>query len=68
MDRNGDTRHQFNCDDITAVALAEDRYQRLTRRGFRAVALAKDGKPGRLLDRFDLKVERTLFIPRLQGG
>ncbi len=68
MDRNGDTRHQFDCDDPPAVALAENRYRKLTCLGFRAVALAKDGEPGRLLERFDPEVEHTLFIPRLQGG
>jgi hypothetical protein len=40
----------------------------LTGKGFRAVALGKDGNPGTLLDKFDPLVERTLFIPQLQGG
>jgi hypothetical protein len=32
------------------------------------VALGEDGSPGRLLAKFDREVERTLFIPQLQGG
>ena len=68
MDRTGDTRHRFDGEDRAAVTLAEDRFHKLTSKGFRAVALGKDGEPGRLLRNFDAQVERTLFIPRLEGG
>ena len=68
MDRNGDTRHEFDATDPRALALAEQRFRELTGKGFRAVAPAKDGKPGTLLRDFDPQVEQTLFIPQLQGG
>jgi hypothetical protein len=68
MDRNGDTRHAFDASDATAIAAAEERFRELTGRGFRAVALGKDGEPGKLIRAFDPKVEETLFIPQLQGG
>lgn len=68
MDRSGDTRHLFDGEDPAAVALAEDRFHRLTSKGFRAIALSKDGEPGRLLRNFDAQVAQTLFVPRLEGG
>jgi hypothetical protein len=68
MDRFGDTRHEFDVTDLRAVALAEERFRHLTGSGFRAAALSGDGSPGRLLGKFDQEVERTLFIPHLQGG
>jgi hypothetical protein len=68
MDRTGDTRHEFDARDATGVALAEERFRQLTGKGFRAVALGRDGTPGRLLGKFDPNVEETLFIPQLQGG
>jgi len=68
MDRSGDTRHEFDAADASAVALAERRFRELTGKGFRAVALGKDGDPGELLRTFDPTVEETLFIPQLQGG
>jgi hypothetical protein len=68
MDRSGDTRHEFDTAEARSVALAEKRFRELTGKGFRAVALAKDGGPGRLLGKFDPEVEQTLFIPQLQGG
>lgn len=68
MDRFGDTRHEFDAADRQAVALAEERFRQLTGSGFRAAALSDDGSPGKLLGKFDKEVERTLFIPQLQGG
>jgi hypothetical protein len=68
MDRSGDTRHEFDAADASAVALAERRFRELTGKGFRAVALGKDGAPGELKRTFDPTVEQTLFIPQLQGG
>lgn len=68
MDRSGDTRHEFDPADVTAVTDAEQRFSELTGRGFRAVALGKDGNRGKLLRQFDPTVEQTLFIPQLQGG
>jgi hypothetical protein len=68
MDRTGDTRHEFDAADAQGVALAEERFRQLTGKGFRAVALGRDGTPGRLLGKFDPTVEQTLFIPQLQGG
>jgi hypothetical protein len=68
MDRSGDTRHEFDLSNDTAIALAEARFRELTGRGFRAVALGNNGTPGELLRAFDPNVEETLFIPQLQGG
>ena len=68
LDHAGDTRHEFDASDIAAVARAEERFQKLTRKGFRAVALGKVGERGDLMRTFDPTIERTLFIPQLQGG
>ena len=68
MDRSGDTRHSFDPADAAAVKNAQQLFLDLTGKGFSAVALGKDGKPGNLLREFDATVEETLFIPRLQGG
>jgi hypothetical protein len=68
MDRSGDTRHEFDTADKEAVALAEQRFHELTSKGFRAVALGRDGSPGTLMRNFDATVEQSLFIPQLQGG
>jgi hypothetical protein len=68
MDRHGDTRHEFDATSDVALARAEDRFRELTSKGFRAVALGKNGAANSLMREFDPTVERTLFIPQLQGG
>jgi hypothetical protein len=68
MDGSGDTKHVFNAADLASIAEAERRFQELTGKGFRAVALAPNSGSGELIDRFDPTVEETLFIPQLKGG
>ena len=68
MDWSGDTRHSFDPTDGAAIEEARLRFHDLTEKGFRAVALAKDGQPGSLLREFDAAVEETLFVPQLRGG
>jgi hypothetical protein len=68
MDRNGDTRHEFDPTDQSSLATAEARFHELTGKGFRAVALGKHGAPGELVRKFDPQAEQTLFIPQLAGG
>jgi hypothetical protein len=67
MDRGGDTRHEFDSTCPLALAEAEERFRTLTGKGFRAVALGRDGQNS-LLRGFDPDVEETLFIPQLVGG
>ena len=68
MDRNGDTRHQFDHENSASLETAMERFDRLTSQGYRAVALEKSDNSGRLLNGFESHVERTLFIPQLKGG
>jgi hypothetical protein len=65
---DGDTRHEFDASDTDSVARAEKRFQALIGKGFRAVALGRNGGSGELIGRFDPNVEQTLFIPQLKGG
>lgn len=68
MDRSGDTRHEFDVKDKVSLAEAEQRFKEITGRGFMAVALQDDGKPGRQIRAFDETVNATMFIPQLIGG
>ena len=68
MDSHGDTRHEFDPADLSSLATAEARFHELTGKGFRAVALGKNGASGELLRKFDPRAEQTLFIPQLHGG
>jgi hypothetical protein len=68
MDGSGDTRHEFDVSNLASIADAEMRFRELTGKGFRAVALGKNGGSDELIDKFDPTVEETLFIPQLKGG
>ena len=67
MDYTGDTRHQFDPGDATAVAEAERRFKDLTGSGFTAAVRLGEGK-SEVVKSFDPTAEETLFIPRLKGG
>ena len=65
---SGDTRHEFDASDPDLVAKAEEHFQALIGKGFRAVALGRNESSGELIKRFDPNVEETLFIPQFKGG
>lgn len=67
MDHTGDTRHEFDPKNTTAVDAAMARFAELTGQGYTA---AKRTGPGQaqLLRKFDPTADETVFIPRLMGG
>jgi hypothetical protein len=67
MDKTGDTRHEFDLADMTALAEAERRFDQLTGAGFTA-AVRKDQDHSELVRSFDPAAEETIFFPRLKGG
>jgi hypothetical protein len=66
MDHNGDTRHNFDPADATAVLKAERRFKELTGAGYIAAARTADGPVVKRA--FDPTAKETLFYPRLVGG
>jgi hypothetical protein len=67
MDVSGDTRHQFDPDDASAVAEAEKRFRELVEAGFVAAKRTGNGT-SELVRHFDPADQETVFIPRLVGG
>jgi hypothetical protein len=67
MDTSGDTRHQFDAADASAVAEAKRRFSDLTRAGFIAAKRTGNGT-SELVRHFDPAAQETVFIPRLVGG
>jgi hypothetical protein len=67
MDHTGDTRHQFDAEDIRALAAAERRFKELTFAGFTAAVRTISGET-KVAPTFDPTAEETLFYPRLVGG
>jgi hypothetical protein len=67
MDHTGDTRHDFSVDDAAAVAKAEERFKKLTGRGFTAAVRTGNGETF-VIRSFNPADEETLFFPRVIGG
>jgi len=67
MDLNGDTRHNFDAEDVKALLEAERRFKALTGAGYTAASRTADGEPV-VTRTFDPTAEETLFFPRLVGG
>jgi hypothetical protein len=67
IDHTGDTRHNFDPTDTKAVLKAEERFKKLTGRGFTAAVRNASGEVA-VTRTFDPKAEETLFVPRLVGG
>jgi hypothetical protein len=67
MDATGDTRHEFDPTDTTAMAEAERRFSELTGAGFTAAVRRSEGR-SELVRSFDPAAEETVFFPRLKGG
>ena len=67
MNHKGDIRYRFNANDAEALAKAEERFKRLTGKGFTAAIRTKPGEVTRI-NSFDPAAEETVFFPRLIGG
>jgi hypothetical protein len=67
MDRYGDTRHNFDANDVKSLQRAEARFKKLTGLGFTAAVRSASGDV-EIARTFDPGAEETLFFPRLVGG
>ena len=67
MDHTGHSRHEFDADDIEALAEAERRFSELTSEGFIAAVRTAAGESVRILS-FNPTAKETLFFRRLIGG
>jgi hypothetical protein len=67
MDSHGDTRHVFDENDNTALALAEERFMELVGQGYTAATRDRTGMY-EVTRSFDPKAQETLFYPRLVVG
>ncbi|MEK9285603.1 MULTISPECIES: hypothetical protein [unclassified Bradyrhizobium] len=67
LDHSGDTPHAFDAANPEALAKAEQRFKKLTGKGFTAATRTRPGEVA-IVRAFDPTVQETLFYPRLVGG
>lgn len=68
MDQTGHTKHIWNSDNEAEVEAAEALYDSLTKKGYRAFHVKKDGEEGKRMDEFDPSAEKMIMVPQLKGG
>ncbi|TYL80857.1 hypothetical protein [Bradyrhizobium cytisi] len=67
LNHSGDTRHEFDAADLEALAEAEQRFKKLTGKGFTAATRTRPGEVA-VVRAFDPTAQETLFYPRLVGS
>ena len=68
MGPEGDVKSIWDRGNPDEVANAERTFNDLTKKGYKAFKVSKDGSQGEQLDKFDAAIERMVLIPALQGG
>jgi hypothetical protein len=68
MDQTGHTRTIWDASNAIEVEAARATYDRLTREGYRAFHVKKDGDQGVRMDNFDPSAEKMIMVPQLKGG
>ncbi|MET4071357.1 Na+-transporting NADH:ubiquinone oxidoreductase subunit NqrA [Bradyrhizobium sp. S3.2.6] len=66
LNHSGDTRQEFDAADLEALAEAEQRFKKLTGKGFTAATRTRPGEVA-VVRAFDPTAQETLFYPRLVG-
>jgi len=64
----GDTKVIWDTENEDEVEAAEDQFDALKEKGFKAYAVKKDGKPGKEIKKFDSEAGMIIMVPKIAGG
>lgn len=68
LSEEGDTKIIFDPDNDDEVEAAEEQFDTLIDKGFKAFSVKKDGEQGKPMKSFDAKAGRIILVPPIQGG
>ena len=68
LGREGDVKIIWNSDNVDEVEHARRAFDDLTKKGFSAFAVKRDGEAGGRLAKFDPGEEKMILVPALKGG
>jgi hypothetical protein len=68
LDRTGDTKLIWDCDNADEVTSARQTFNNLKRKGYIAYSVKKSGKKKDVLTSFDPAVEKMILAPPMAGG
>lgn len=64
----GDTKMLWDPANEDEVAAAEEQFDRLIDKGFKAYRVKKDGEKGKKIKKFDEDAGKIILVPRMVGG
>jgi hypothetical protein len=69
LDKNGDTKLEWNPKVATEVEVAKEKFDTLVlHKGYAAYELKENDKPGEVIREFNPNAERIFLTPRAVGG
>ena len=68
LDGSGDTKVIWDPKNDDEVEAAEEQFDTLIEKGFKAYSVKKDGTKGRLTKKFDPEAGKIIMVPSMQGG
>jgi len=68
LDSTGHTRTTWDSENSAEVEAARGQFDVLTRKGYKAFRVKRDGGEGEPMKSFDPEAEKMILVPPLQGG
>ena len=68
LDQTGHTRMTWDSENEDEVEVARKAYEKMTKKGYSAFEVKKDGGEGKRMKEFDPTAEKMILAPNLQGG
>jgi len=68
MGPEGDLKTIWDADNAEEVRIAEENYDRLIKKGYKAFFVKKGGDKGEPMTKFDRAAEKIIMVPPIQGG
>ena len=68
LGRDGDTKVIWNSERPEEVEQAQRTFNELTKKGYSAFSVKKDGEKGSRMAEFDAEEEKMILVPMLRGG
>ena len=68
LGREGDTKVIWDSENVEEVAQARKTFDELTKKGFSAFSVKRDGEKGGRLAKFESGEEKMILVPALRGG
>ena len=68
MGSEGDTKLIWDSDKQVEIDIARDTFDKLTKKGYKAFAVARKGEPGEMISKFDPDMEKIILAAPISGG